>query len=255
MRLLLVQEIAIDTCMANPRHVLATVQKLDDHGLGVFSVWFAIPQPAVKFKSGQFLHLTLDSFAPEGGYWPESRVFSIASAPKADTIRIVYSVKGRYTRRMSLELVEGRSVWLKYPFGDFVADTRNPGTTVLVAGGTGISPFIGLFSGEERDMHSFWLYYGVRNSKLLIFQHELERAVGNAGLNLEVSNEDSGATSSSNLVTRFGKLNIESIFSRHSTDRSTRYYLSGPPSMIETFKLYLVDKGIDPRRIHIDSWE
>ena len=32
------------------------------------------------FKPGQFLHLALDAFEP-GGFWPESRVFSIASAP------------------------------------------------------------------------------------------------------------------------------------------------------------------------------
>ena len=69
MRLFLVQEVGNET-LANPRHVIAKVKRLVEHGLGVFSVWLEPRQPIVRFKAGQFLHLALDSFSPESGYWP-----------------------------------------------------------------------------------------------------------------------------------------------------------------------------------------
>ena len=106
--------------MANPKHAQAKVKRLVEHGPGVFSVWLEPELPLARFKVGQFLHLALDPFSPESGYWPESRVFSIASSPEAGFLRIVYSVKGRYTTRMSRELSEGKEVWLKYPFGEFI---------------------------------------------------------------------------------------------------------------------------------------
>src|ERR1035438_8343115 len=88
---------------------------------------------------GQFLHLTVDDYDPSG-FWPESRVFSIASSPRErKRLRICYSVKGRYTTKMEQVLKVGGEVWVKLPYGDFVIDGSND--AVLLAGGTGISAF------------------------------------------------------------------------------------------------------------------
>ena len=74
------------------------------------------------FRPGQFLHLTVDDYDP-AGFWPESRVFSIASSPRErERIRICYSVKGRYTTKMEQALKVGGEVWIKLPYGDFVID-------------------------------------------------------------------------------------------------------------------------------------
>jgi len=50
---------------------------------------------------------------------------------------------------MEKELEIGREVWIKFPYGDFIIDTFvNPGDNlVLIAGGTGISPFIPFLKG------------------------------------------------------------------------------------------------------------
>jgi NAD(P)H-flavin reductase len=95
-------------------------------------------------KPGQFLHLTVDVYDPTGGFWPESRVFSIASAPGASEISIVYSVKGQYTKRMERVLAPGYEVWLKLPYGDFIVESaiEKDQDIVLIAGGTGLSPFL-----------------------------------------------------------------------------------------------------------------
>ena len=106
--------------MATPRKLRCTVCELRDHGDRVYSLRLRSERPLPQFRSGQFLHLALDPYDPSG-FWPESRVFSIASSPgRKDEVEIVYSVKGRFTSRMEKELCAGGEVWVKLPYGEFV---------------------------------------------------------------------------------------------------------------------------------------
>ncbi len=53
------------------------------------------------------MHLALDRYDP-GGFWPDSRVFSIASSPvERQRLTITYAVKGAFTTRMERELTPG----------------------------------------------------------------------------------------------------------------------------------------------------
>ena len=130
--------------MANPVRIKALVNSVVAHGEGVYSVTLAPEGRIPRFKPGQFLHLTVDAYDPVSGYWPESRAFSIASPVGSDTLLIVYSVKGVYTRKMEKSLEPGKEVWLKLPYGDFTIEKniQPDQDIVLVAGGTGISPFV-----------------------------------------------------------------------------------------------------------------
>ena len=93
-----------------------------DHGERVYTVELEPRLPVPQFKPGQFLHLAIDPY-DGAGFWPESRVFSIASSPRErDRLTITYAVKGAFTTRMERELVPGASVWVKLPYGEFVID-------------------------------------------------------------------------------------------------------------------------------------
>ena len=115
------------------------MRSVTDHGEHVYTVELEPSVVLPRFRPGQFLHLALDAYAPDG-FWPESRVFSIASSPlERDRLSITYAVKGAFTSRMERELAPGRTAWVKLPYGDFVVD---PGSdAVLFAGGTGITAF------------------------------------------------------------------------------------------------------------------
>src|SRR5206468_12891014 len=108
-------------------------------------------------------------------FWPESRVFSIASGPsQRDLLKITYAVHGRFTMRIERELVEGGQVWIKMPYGDFVVDSR--GDVVLFAGGTGITAFTAFLEGLDTGARqSVVLAYGARNPRLLIYRDIVER--------------------------------------------------------------------------------
>src|SRR5215211_4135745 len=125
--------------MATPQKLACRVDRIDSHGEGVYTVALRPQRPAPRFRAGQFLHLALDAYDPSR-FWPESRAFSIASAPsQRDLLRITYSVHGRFTTRMQHELVEGAEVWIKMPYGEFVIDSD--ADVVLFAGGTGVTAF------------------------------------------------------------------------------------------------------------------
>ena len=164
--------------MANPVKLKATVTHLQQFGKDTYQVRFKPQSTIPKFKAGQFLHLAIDDYDPMGGFWPESRVFSIASAPGSLEIGIVYSVKGHYTARMERELFVGREVWLKLPYGSFIIDNivHENQDVVLVAGGTGISPFLSYLEMRSNsdtlftssNFNKIILYYGVREYELLV---------------------------------------------------------------------------------------
>ena len=104
--------------------LLCTVERIVAHGERVYTVTLKPERPAPRFRAGQFLHLALDPYDPSG-FWPESRVFSIASSPDSrDRVSVTYAVHGRFTERMERELAEGGRLWIKMPYGDFVIEVQ-----------------------------------------------------------------------------------------------------------------------------------
>ena len=237
--------------MANVTKVKAKVQKIKAYGSGVYEVEFSVPSRASRFLPGQFLHLTLDEYDPTTGWWPESRVFSIASEPKQDYVTVVYSVKGSYTKRMEKELYIDKTVWLKLPYGDFFIQEAT-GPIALIAGGTGVSPYWPyLLNGQHTgEVH---LFYGVREPSHILFKNKLKWLVDQEWFKLHLMVEDGSVedlpSSKGRLSTSLFQMTLNSQFTK------ANYYLSGPPSMIKLFQKELLEKGIDPHKIHIDEWE
>jgi len=210
-----------------------------------------------NFKPGQFLHLALDPYDSTIGFWPESRVFSIASTPFDPEITIAYAVKGAFTKRMREELIIGKEIWIRLPYGHFYMSASPDEEIIMVAGGTGITPFISFISNE---MHrpsglSLKLIYGVKKSELFLFLDILTQAISNlSGFKLLAFCED-GRESHSRLPVGKGSLSLEKIWQAVDNPMKAIFYLSGPVAMINSFKTGLSGKGIKPEKIRIDEWE
>jgi len=63
--------------MATPQKLRCRVNKITDHG---DTVDLEPERPLPRSNPASSFHLTLDYYDPSG-FWPESRVFSIASSP------------------------------------------------------------------------------------------------------------------------------------------------------------------------------
>ena len=247
--------------MATPQKIRCQVQQITDHGDHVYTVDLKPERPVPRFKPGQFLHLTLDDYDPSG-FWPESRVFSIASSPtQRDYLKISYSVRGRYTARMEHELQEGGATWVKLPYGDFVI--RDISNVVLLAGGTGITAFIAFIDGLTNEFHNdIFLVYGVRKPELLLYRDIIgAKAETNNCFHAtyfiehsEIKNvRDSLCPQTFELLK--GCLSLESIWDRVKNPQETTYYIAGPPAMIQALTGNLLKKDISPEMIKVDAWE
>jgi ferredoxin-NADP reductase len=239
---------------------MAVAQKLDcvvervvAHGERVYTLSLRPKRRVPRFRAGQFLHLALDPYDPSG-FWPESRVFSIASPPaERDRVRITYAVHGRFTERMENDLVEGRQVWIKMPYGDFVIDDRSD--VMLFAGGTGISAFTAFLEDLSAGAaQTVTLAYGARTKPLLIYRDVVERCarrLPSFQVAYFVEREGEGAPA----AVFTGRVSVDAVWPRLQRPFDTSYYISGPPAMLKSIGDSLRARSISPEAIHIDAWE
>lgn len=219
------------------------ISQIIDHGDEVYTLEIKSLGRKFKFTPGQFLHLALDEYDPSEG-WPESRCFSMQSSPGYEKLKITYSVKGDYTKRMASELRRGSTVQIKLPYGDLFDQQHNKERTIFIAGGTGITPYLSLFNDDTFSEYSNpILYLGLKSDKHNFYKEELEKANQinpSLKINYVIQNVQ-------------GVLNIEEIFS--NCFENNAFFISGPPIMIKNFKEYLLNNGVDETRILTDDWE
>lgn len=209
---------------------------------GIYTIEIKSLGNKYKYHPGQFLHLALDSEYDGAGQWPESRCFSMQSNPSNETIKITYAVKGEYTKLMEQTLKLGSEVWLKLPYGDLFQQPHNKTNTVFIAGGTGVTPFLSLFTHESyKEYINPKIYLGFRSKAYNIYESELEHS-SNSSQFVKFFYEDTD-----------GVINIESIF--NSNGVNSNYFISGPPAMIKSFKNTLIEKDVPTNNILSDDWE
>jgi predicted ferric reductase len=197
-----------------------------------------------KYYPGQFLHLAIDDKYDGSGQWPESRCFSMQSNPDESTVKITYSVKGKFTSEMEQTLRVGSHVLLKLPYGDLFTQKHNKENTVFIAGGTGITPFLSLFTDASFVAYKKpVLYAGFKNRGMHLYKDQLESAmVINSELEVQIIYENES-----------GIIDIGQLL-RHS-DKKSSFYISGPPIMIRSFKNFLLGHGLTSDQIKTDDWE
>jgi ferredoxin-NADP reductase len=130
------------------------------------------------------------------------------------------------------------------PFGDLFTQEHSKENAVFVAGGTGITPFLSLFTDKSfTGYQNPALYLGFRNRDLHFYQNELKKA---KQLNLELQTtvfyQDTD-----------GIIDIEQIYASNSD--AGAFFISGTPAMIKSFKQFLLMKGVNENRIKTDDWE
>lgn len=241
--------------MAVAQKLCCKVQRIVNHGEHVYTVDFVSDKLFPIFKPGQFLHLALDTYDP-AGFWPDSRTFSIASPPhQREHLSITYSVRGRFTARLEKELIEGKTVWIKMPYGGFSIQAM--GDIVLLAGGTGISAFTAYLSGlSTNSTQNIYLAYGARIADLLIYRDLIDQCANEAGHLQRWYFVEEGRTDPTLTEAEIkGKISVKSIWEQIDDPITSTFYLSGPPDMIKTISHDLKELGVGIDAIRVDAWE
>ena len=209
---------------------------------GIYSMEFQSLSGKFKYHPGQFLHLALDSDYDGTGQWPDSRCFSMQSNPDEETIKITYAIKGQFTSQMEQQLMIGSEVWLKLPYGELFTQLHSKTNTVFIAGGTGITPFLSLFTHKSFNEYiNPKIYLGFRSKEFNIYQGELDRTC-NSSKFVRMFYQDIESV-----------VDIDQIF--YENGLGSDYFISGPPTMIKVFKQTLRTKEVPAINILTDDWE
>ncbi len=239
--------------MGTPIRFPAMVQGISRHGEDVATYEFSYCGKRPRYKAGQFIHLALDAYDP-AKHWPESRVFSIANGTaNKEFIRLTIAAKGAFTRRILKELTIGSSVWMKGPYGEFVVKEDSRHEIVLIAGGTGISPFIAfledaLVKGIEGVVR---LHYGVREPALLTFRDVADtcsKKFRDFHVNYYVERDGHDGMI-------HGRIDLHHVCQELEDISNAVFYLCGPVEMIKLFTTRLRSEfKVLEENIRIDDW-
>ncbi|MGO9109989.1 MAG: ferredoxin--NADP reductase [Thermoguttaceae bacterium] len=240
--------------MPMPVKFSAEVSKVLRHGPDVATFEFRCLMPRPRWKPGQFLHLALDPYDPSR-HWPESRCFTMASGSlEKNLVRLTIAAKGTFTRRILSELQPGRKVWMKAPYGDFIVRTSREHDVVLIAGGTGVTPFVAfmedsMVNGLDGNV---WLHYGARSQDLLVFRDFADRCARQfPSFRLHCYAETGVAG-----PTIAGRIDLARAVACAHDGKAATYYLCGPQEMINAFRARLtVEFAVPESNVKIDTWE
>ena len=210
-----------------------------------------------RFKAGQYIDIMLP-----GG---RRRSFSIASPPhdaRVLELHVRRVAGGEFSSPLFDESnAQGSLLTIEGPLGQFA---YRPGGTpmLLVGGGTGIAPLLGILrhvidDGIKRDMTVYW---GVRSERDLYAQTVLDELAGRAA-GAAASGQATAmrfipvlSEPSSDWTGRRGWLH-EAVLKDIDDLQKYDVYAAGPPAMIAAVRLEFCRRGAAADRIFFDSFD
>jgi ferredoxin-NADP reductase len=217
---------------------------------------FHFEQPAgFNFTPGQFADFTLiDPLETDAE--GNIRTFSIASAPHERDLMIATRMRDTAFKRVLKSMPIGATISLDGPQGEFALRASSPRTSILLAGGIGITPFrsMALDASTSRHAHRLILFYSNRRPEDAAFLLELEKlTTENKNFTLVASMTDmqkskqmwSGAT---------GVINDKLLAQFSANVDSPLYFVAGPPAMVAALKKTLNNAGVREEDIRAEDF-
>lgn len=222
------------------------------------SIAFSIPEELTdtfRYKQGQYVTLRTSINGED-----IRRSYSICSSPLDNELRVaVKKVEhGVFSTYANEKLKKGDTLDVMPPLGKFFTEL-NPSQEKKYAGfaaGSGITPLLSIIKTTLRTetKSSFTLVYGNRNRHSIIFKEELE-ALKNLYMDRFcvihiLSREKTDAPINFGRIDKNKCLTLcEKTIDVKNTDA---FFLCGPEEMIFSVKETLVEKGVDPKKIHFE---
>jgi ring-1,2-phenylacetyl-CoA epoxidase subunit PaaE len=222
------------------------------------SIAFHVPDELRKeflFKQGQ--NITLRTII-EGD--EVRRSYSICSSPLDNELRVAvkHAAFGRFSTWANTQLKPGDELDVLSPTGKFYTELHpsHRKKYLAFAAGSGITPVISIIKTAlaTEPESSFTLVYGNRNRASIIFKEELEalknRYMDRLAIHYILSRERTDA------AIYYGRINADKLNQLTekliSVQDASEIFICGPEEMIFGVKNWLIEKGIDNKRIHFE---
>ena len=206
-------------------YVVDRVRKLDD----VAEIYLKPTVKTMNYRAGQFAFVKFESLGEE------SHPYSIASGSNSNEIVFGIKALGDYTLGVK-EIKPGDKAILYGPYGKFYEGSLVNKDLVWIAGGIGITPFLGLLDDEikKNNGRSVDLFYCVRSSTEAHFDQEIKNklVMTNSVRYHQFCSNDKG------------RLNANVILEMLGTFSNKKFMLCGPVPMMESLAAQLQKLGV-----------
>ena len=211
--------------------------------------------PLPEFEAGQ--HLPIQLAMPDRRE-PVRRTYSLSNAPGEGRYRI--SVKreghGLASRFLHDEVSIGVFVDALRPAGEFVL-AKSVRPVVLVSAGVGLTPMVSMLHALVRKplAHPVWFIHGARDGAHHPLAAEVRDLVaGRAHIHAHVAySRPRGVDVRGIDFDSIGRIDA-GLIARLLPDLDSEFYLCGPTAFMASVRQGLTDRGVDPDRIHAETF-
>ena len=194
----------------------------------------------ISYQPGQFIFIGF----PDSPGLEEVHPFSLSSAPNASTISIGVKGLGDYTNHLS-DLKAGDRAVVEGPFGRTSYVYYPEKNQIWIAGGIGITPFLGMArSLSVSDSYKIDLYYSAATAEDAAFDAEFQEI----------------ATRNPNfrLISWYGKekgfLSADAIAKESDGVLGKEIFICGPPGMMHALKEQFSKWKVPVARLHSEEF-
>lgn len=209
----------------------------------VIELSFSVPA-SFDFKAGQFVMLRV-----QNDNIFKFKSYSVLNSPlqKGRIDFCIKIVEGGFASEAFKHIKVGDSLLMRATFGHFVLDLHSDAEEIWMIGtGTGIAPFYSMLKTYlEKSNKKFRLIFGVRTQEALLYHHEFQE--------MEKKHKNfiySPTLSREKWHGLHGRVQEQLGEDLQGKD----FYICGLKEMVLETQQYLLDHGVDAKRIHFERY-
>ncbi len=211
------------------------------------------PERQLVFAPGQYMEWTLGHEDPDSR--GNRRYFTLASAPTERDLKLgvkLYKHSSSFKKAM-LTMDRGQEILASQLAGDFVLPVNTDQKIVFIAGGIGVTPFRSMIKYllDNHQRRPITLFYANRTVDEILYRDVFDRAEKELGIKTIYTVTDPSSLPS-NWVGKVGRISPEIIKKNVSAFRGYHFYISGPPTMVDSTKAMLRQMGVNNSHIKTD---
>lgn len=197
---------------------------------------------SLPFSPGQFAFLQFENKELNS----EEHPFSISSDPQSSFLRFSIKIVGDYTLNLR-ELEKGSKVRVFGPYGSFFEKFSKCSGAVCIAGGIGITPFLGMLAQEvkkEKNDKEIFLYYCERNENEFFYDNEVKN----------LSMACSSIKYIPHCSSQKGRLKADQILQTIGSLKDKLIFLCGPAVMMKDLRKQFLKCGVNSNNIIFEDF-
>ena len=205
----------------------------------------------INFYPGQFFMV---SFVDDQEF-KVSRAYSIASSPlNKEYLEIGLDKVGPFTTKL-FAMKKGDLLKFKGPYGKFYFNEEMENNLVLIGGGTGITPLMGIirYCNNKNLSNKIKFIYSVKTPHDIVYKGDLEK-IKKSNKNFDYVVTITRPNSEHNWKGRIGRIDIDLLKQNIEDVENSLYFLCGPNEFVHSIIEMLENLGVNKEQIKIDIW-